>query len=103
MSRAHLPVPAMSHRISVFSFVTLLTLPCLPLQAQVGGGHAAAFNAGVIAGAMRYAGGRTEQALGVVLQYVPQPWLTFSTSPGFGHTSLGNSSAVGPTDIPLSV
>ncbi|MDQ6635980.1 MAG: hypothetical protein M3Z10_14605 [Gemmatimonadota bacterium] len=57
---------------------------------------------GVTAGAMRFAGGRTENAMSVMLLLRPLPWLKLSTSPGFGHTSYGNASSSGLTDIPFS-
>jgi hypothetical protein len=57
---------------------------------------------GVTVGAMRFAGGRTEHAMSVMLLLRPLPWLKLSTSPGFGHTSYGNASSSGLTDIPLS-
>jgi hypothetical protein len=60
------------------------------------------FSTGVIAGAIRFAGGRTEQATSVLLQYQPRSWLSFSTAPGYGHTSFGRTSHAGLTGIPLT-
>jgi hypothetical protein len=57
---------------------------------------------GVTVGAMRFAGGRTENAMSVMLLLRPLPWLKLSTSPGFGHTNFGNASSSGLTDIPFS-
>jgi hypothetical protein len=57
---------------------------------------------GVMAGAMRFAGGRTEHAMSVILLLRPLPWLKLSTSPGFGRTSFGNATSSGLTDIPFS-
>src|SRR5207253_1876203 len=42
-----------------------------------------AFATGVTAGAMSFAGGRSEQGVAVMLQYAATPWLTFSAAPGF--------------------
>ena len=58
---------------------------------------------GVTFGAMRFRSGRTEVAVSATLQYSPRSWLSFSATPGYGHTSLGRFSANGPTDLPLSV
>jgi len=57
---------------------------------------------GVTVGAMRFAGGRTENALSVILMYRPMPWLSLSTAPGFARTSFGSTSATGLTDIPFN-
>lgn len=60
------------------------------------------FATGISAGAMRFAGGRTEQATTLVLQLQPVPWLSFSAAPGYGRTSFGSSSTTGLTEMPLS-
>lgn len=60
------------------------------------------FSTGVIAGGIRFAGGRTEQAANVLLQLQPMPWLLFSASPGYGRTSFGTTSNTGLTNIPLT-
>jgi hypothetical protein len=62
-----------------------------------------AFATGIGVGAMHYNGGRTTSGVAATLQYSPQTWLTFSATPGFGHTSLGATSSSGVTDMPLSV
>jgi hypothetical protein len=61
-----------------------------------------AFATGISAGAMRYAGGRTEQATTLVLQLQPLRWLSFSAAPGYGRTSFGTTSRTGLTEMPLS-
>jgi len=61
-----------------------------------------AFATGVGAGAMRFSGGRSESAISATLQYSPNPWLTFSATPGFGRTTLAGASSSGLTDLPLS-
>ncbi len=58
--------------------------------------------AGLTTGAMRFAGGRTENAMSVLLLYRPRPWLRLSTAPGFARTSYGTASNMGLTDIPFS-
>lgn len=60
------------------------------------------FSSGVAAGAMRFAGGRTEQVANVVLQWQPVSWVSFSAAPGYGRTSFGPTSSTGLTEIPLS-
>ena len=60
------------------------------------------FAAGVAVGTMHFSSGRAESAVSATVQYSPNAWLTFSASPGYGHTSLGRSSANGLTDLPLS-
>jgi len=62
-----------------------------------------AFATGIGVGTMHYTGGRTTSGVAATLQYSPQTWLTFSATPGFGHTSLGTTSSSGITDMPLSV
>jgi Putative MetA-pathway of phenol degradation len=57
---------------------------------------------GVTVGALRFAGGRTENAMAAILLFRPVPWLRLSTAPGFAHTSLGNVSTTGLTDIPFN-
>jgi hypothetical protein len=59
------------------------------------------FSTGVTGGAMSFSGGLTEQALSILFQLQPAPWLSLSAAPGFGRTTLGTSSSDGPTDIPL--
>jgi hypothetical protein len=61
------------------------------------------FATGVAVGTMRFSSGRTEAAISATLQYSPNEWLTFSATPGYGHTSLGRFSSNGLTDLPLSV
>src|SRR5436305_748410 len=61
-----------------------------------------AFATGISAGAMRFAGGRTEQATTLVLQLQPLRWLSFSAAPGYGRTSFGGTSSTGLTEMPLS-
>src|SRR5512135_1832618 len=60
------------------------------------------FATGVAVGTMHFSSGRAESAVSATVQYSPNAWLTFSASPGYGHTSLGRSSANGLTDLPLS-
>jgi hypothetical protein len=60
------------------------------------------FSTGVAAGAMRFAGGRTEQATNLVLQLQPFSWLAFSAAPGYGRTSFGPATSSGLTEMPLS-
>lgn len=61
-----------------------------------------AFSTGATGGAMSFTGGRSEQALSVLFQFQPVPWLSLSAAPGFGRTTFGTSSSNGPTDIPLA-
>lgn len=51
---------------------------------------------------MSFTGGRNEQALGLLLQFRPLPWLSLSAAPGFGRTTFGTLSSTGLTDIPLA-
>jgi hypothetical protein len=83
----------------------------MPLHAQTGTSSANSDEShqvpptlatGVTLGAMRFAGGRTERAMSVLLLYRPLPWLRLSTAPGFARTSLGAVSNSGLTDIPFS-
>jgi hypothetical protein len=60
------------------------------------------FSTGVTAGAMSFTGGRNEQALSILLQFRPIPWLSFSAAPGFGRTTLGTLSSQGLTDMPFA-
>ena len=60
------------------------------------------FASGVTAGAMSFSGGRSEQAMSVLLEYRPVPWLFFGAAPGYGRTTFGSLSSTGPTDIPLA-
>jgi hypothetical protein len=57
---------------------------------------------GVAVGALRFASGRTENAMSVVLMYHPVRWLNLSTAPGYARTSFGSLSSSGLTDIPVS-
>jgi hypothetical protein len=58
---------------------------------------------GVTAGAIRFAGGRTDNALGFTVLLRPLPWMKLSAAPGYGRSSLGRTTASGFTDVPLSV
>jgi hypothetical protein len=60
------------------------------------------FATGIGAGAMRFSTGRTNEGVSGTLQYSPRTWLVLSASPGFGHTTLGQTSSSGLTDIPVS-
>jgi hypothetical protein len=60
------------------------------------------FSTGVAAGAIRFAGGRTDQVASLVVQLQPYSWLLFSAAPGYGRTSLGPATSSGLTEIPLS-
>lgn len=60
------------------------------------------FAGGVTAGSMSFSGGRSEQAMSVLLEYQPLPWLLLSAAPGYGRTTFGALSSTGPTDIPLA-
>lgn len=60
------------------------------------------FSTGVTGGAMSFTGGRSEQALSVLLQFRPVPWLSLSAAPGFGRTTLGTLSSQGLTDMPFA-
>jgi hypothetical protein len=51
---------------------------------------------------MHFSGGRSQSAIAATLQYSPNPWLTFSATPGFGRTTLGRVSSSGFTDLPLN-
>ena len=64
--------------------------------------RSAPFSSGVTAGAMSFTGGRSEQAMSVLLQFRPVPWLSFSAAPGFGRTTFGTLTSKGLTDIPLA-
>ena len=88
------------------SFVNkTLTAILLVSSVRVAGAQDAAprFATGVTAGAMTFTGGRSEQAMSVLLQYHPAPWLFFSAAPGYGRTTFGSLSSTGPTDIPLAL
>jgi hypothetical protein len=61
------------------------------------------FASGVGVGTMRFPSGRAESAVSATLQYSPNRWLSFSATPGYGHTTLGRFSNSGFTDLPLSV
>jgi hypothetical protein len=61
-----------------------------------------ALSTGVTAGAMTFAGGRSEQAVSALFQFQPVSWLSLSAAPGFGRTTFGKTSSNGPTDIPLA-
>ena len=87
------------------SFVNkTLTAILLVSSVRVAGAQDAAsrFAGGVTAGTMTFSGGRSEQAMSVLLEYRPAPWLFFSASPGYGRTTFGSLSSTGPTDIPLA-
>ncbi len=60
------------------------------------------FATGATVGALRFAGGRTENAMSVIFLYHPLPWLKLSSAPGYGRTSLGATSSSGLTDVPFS-
>ena len=51
---------------------------------------------------MSFTGGRAEQALTLLLQFRPMPWLALSASPGVGRTTLGSLSSNGFTDVPIT-
>lgn len=66
------------------------------------------FQFGLAGGALHYAGGRSEQATGAVLRWVPVAWLAFSATPTSVRASEPAVSATVPattrsglTDIPL--
>lgn len=91
-----------------WSYAVLVTGILLPLalgaqSVSESAEHPPAFSTGVTAGAMQFAGGRTEQAMSVVLQYQPLEWLTLSAGPGFGRSTFGGTTTTGLTDIPLTV
>ena len=69
---------------------------------SLSGNRSAPFSSGVTAGAMSFTGGRSEQAMSVLLQFRPVPWLSLSADPGFGRTTFGTLSSKGLTDIPLA-
>ena len=63
---------------------------------------------GVAAGALHYQGGRQEQALGAVLRWYMQPWLSLGTTPTMVRAqepaispATGTTSRSGLTDIPV--
>jgi hypothetical protein len=57
---------------------------------------------GVTVGSLRFAGGRTQNAMAAILLFRPVPWLRLSTTPGFARTRLGTVSTTGLTDIPFN-
>ncbi|HKO15576.1 MAG TPA: hypothetical protein VJU87_05015 [Gemmatimonadaceae bacterium] len=57
---------------------------------------------GLIGGSIRYAGGRTEQAVSALIQMSPTPWMSLTAAPGYGHTTLGSSTTDGMTEVPVS-
>lgn len=65
------------------------------------------FQYGVASGALSYDGGRSEQALGAVLRWVPVSWLALSATPTISRihepstSTLPAVSASGFTDLPL--
>ncbi len=61
------------------------------------------FATGAAIGTMHFSSGRSEAAVSATIQYSPSPWLSFSATPGYGHTSLRRLSTNGLTDLPLSV
>ena len=93
--------------IGAFSAATLV----MPLRAQSGTSSASSDEShqapptlatGITAGTIRFAGGRTEYAMSVLLLYRPMPWLRLSTAPGVARMSFGNTTNSGLTDIPFS-
>ena len=93
--------------IGAFSAATLVT----PLRAQSVTSSASSDEShqvpptlatGITAGTIRFAGGRTEYAMSVLLLYRPMPWLRLSTAPGVARMSFGNTTNSGLTDIPFS-
>jgi hypothetical protein len=62
---------------------------------------------GIAGGALSYEGGRSEQALGAVVRWVPTPWLSLSTTPTsvrakeIATTTLPAATRSGLTDIPV--
>ncbi|MBA3673058.1 MAG: transporter, partial [Gemmatimonadaceae bacterium] len=72
--------------------------------------HQSALRFGVAGGALEYVGGRTEQAAGVVIRWVPLPWLSFSATPTTVRarepavtSTLAGSTTSGLTDLPLEL
>lgn len=65
------------------------------------------FQYGVASGALSYPGGRTEQALGVVLRWVPVPWISLGVTPTVARihepaiASTGVVTRSGLVDLPL--
>ena len=66
------------------------------------------FQFGIAGGSLQYTGGRTEQALGAVVRWVPQSWLSLSATPTSARASEPALSATtaavtrgGLTDLPL--
>lgn len=60
------------------------------------------FAAGIGVGTLHFSGGRSQSGVSATLEYSPSEWLTFSATPGFGHTSLAGVSSSGLTDLPIS-
>lgn len=58
---------------------------------------------GVTAGAIRFASGRTDNALAFTVLLRPLPWLKLSAAPGYGRSRLGTATKSGFTDVPLSI
>lgn len=56
---------------------------------------------GVSVGAIRFAGGRDENAMSLIVLVRPLPWLKLSTAPGYAHSAMGSASTTGLTDIPF--
>lgn len=74
----------------------------LRAQAADSTDHPPVFASGVSAGALKFASGRTQQDVTVILQFQPRPWLTFSITPGYATTTFSDTTRTGLTDIPLS-
>ncbi|MEP7002526.1 MAG: hypothetical protein ABI969_18690 [bacterium] len=81
--------------------LTGLSLAAQSTQAQD------AFQFGIAGGALSYEGGRSEQALGAVLRWVPTTWFSLSTTPTsvrakeIATTTLPATTRSGLTDIPI--
>src|SRR3979409_1929766 len=87
-----------ANMLSLRRLVPTLLLSAAPLGAQVAphptvvgadtsesavdeGGVRLGLQSGVASGALRYGGGRSEQALGAVIRWAPTRWLSLSASP----------------------
>ena len=93
--------------IGALSAATLV----MPLSAQTGRSPASdeerhqgpgALATGITAGTIRFASGRTDYAMSVLLLYRPVPWLRLSTAPGIARMTFRNTTSSGLTDIPFS-
>lgn len=58
--------------------------------------------AGIVAGALAYTGGRTEQDVAVIVQFQPWEWLSLSAAPGAARTRVAGRVASGLRDVPVS-